>query len=113
MRRIGLPLLSITVVVVLLSACGLATNTLAQDLAWERWQKCSHFRGVTLKEIKTDGRTWVWVADGGEQTAWRACDSAAAQEQGARRAAVAQPSPAQVIGGAQAGGDQSSSPSGK
>src|SRR2546421_5293655 len=101
MRRICLTLI-IAAQGILLSACGLATNTLAQDLAWERWQKCNHFRGVTLKEIRTDGRTWVWVADGGEQTAWRACDSAAAQEQGGRRAAVAQPPAAQVIGGASA-----------
>jgi len=71
-----------------------------------RWEKCNHFRGITLKEIKTDGRIWVWVADGGEQTAWRACDSAAAQEQGARRVAASQPPsrpvPSQTTAGAAA-----------
>jgi len=56
-------------------------NTVAQELAWERWKKCNHFRGITLKDIKPDGQIWVWVSDGGEQTAWRACDSAVRAEQ--------------------------------
>jgi hypothetical protein len=74
-----------------LSACAAMQNTLAQDLAWERWEKCKHFRGITLKEIKTDGQIWVWIADGGEQTAWRACDSAARVEQGKRGGSSIQP----------------------
>lgn len=95
--RFGLPLLQFAVPLILLSACGLATNTLAQDLAWERWEKCKHFRGITLKEIKTDGQIWVWASDGSEQTAWRACDSAAAREQGTRRtAASSQTAPSQA-----------------
>lgn len=92
MRRIGLVLLSIAAPGVLLSACGLATNTLAQDLAWERWQKCNHFGGITLKEIKTDGQIWVWIADGGEQTAWRQCDTATRAEQGQKGAVPIPPS---------------------
>jgi hypothetical protein len=56
-------------------------NTVAQDLAWERWNKCNHFRGITLKDIKPDGQIWVWQADGGEISAWRACDRAIAAEQ--------------------------------
>jgi len=66
-------------------------NTLAQDLAWERWEKCKDFRGITLKEIKTDGQIWVWIADGGEQTAWRVCDSAARVEQGKKGTPSIQP----------------------
>jgi hypothetical protein len=94
MRRISLALLSLLTLATLASACGLATNTLAQDLAWERWEKCNRFRGITLKEIKTDGHIWVWVADGGEQTAWRECERQAAREQGARRpASPTSPSP--------------------
>jgi hypothetical protein len=73
----------------------------AQDLAWERWNRCNHFRGITLKDIKPDGQIWVWQADGGEISAWRACDSAVRAEQakGAKAAippsalAVASPSP--------------------
>jgi hypothetical protein len=97
MRRISLALLFVTALITLVSACGLATNTLAQDLAWERWEKCNRFRGITLKEIKTDGRIWVWIADGGEQTAWRECDRKAGQEQGARRATTSQSSPAPAV----------------
>jgi hypothetical protein len=65
----------------LLAGCASMQNTVAQDLAWERWQKCNHFRGITLKDIKPDGQIWVWQADGGEISAWRACDSAVRAEQ--------------------------------
>jgi len=73
------------IVAAALAGCAAMQNTLAQDLAWERWNKCNHFRGITLKEIKTDGQIWVWVADGGEQTAWRDCDRKVAAEQGQRQ----------------------------
>lgn len=43
----------------LLTGCAATQNTVAQDLAWERWQKCNHFRGITLKDIKSDGQIWV------------------------------------------------------
>ncbi len=76
-----------------LTACATMANTPAQDLAWERWQKCNHFRLITLKEIKTDGQIWVWVGDGGEQTAWRECDRKAREEQGRGVAAVSRPQP--------------------
>jgi hypothetical protein len=65
----------------LLTGCASMQNTIAQDLAWERWRKCSNFQGIRLKDIKPDGQIWVWVADGGEQKAWQACDSAARAEQ--------------------------------
>ncbi len=68
-------------ILLLLTGCASMGNTVAQDLAWERWYKCNRFRGITLKEIKTDGQIWVWSAEGSEITAWRACDSAAAAEQ--------------------------------
>jgi hypothetical protein len=84
-----------------LAGCAAMQNTLAQELAWERWRQCNHFRGINLKDIKPDGQIWVWVSDGGEQAAWRACDSAARAEQakGARASipqsslAVASPAP--------------------
>src|SRR5215475_11809800 len=65
----------------ILAGCSSMQNTVAQDLAWERWQKCNHFRGITLKDIKPDGQIWVWRADGGEITAWRECDAAVRAEQ--------------------------------
>jgi hypothetical protein len=80
----------------LLMACASFQNTLAQDLAWERWEKCKNFRLITLKEIKTDGQIWVWVGDGGEQTAWRECDRKARDEQ-ARGVAASIPQSALAV----------------
>src|SRR6266850_1215477 len=60
----------------ILGGCAAMQNTVAQDLAWERWRKCNHFRGINLKDIKPDGQIWVWQSDGGEVSAWRACDTA-------------------------------------
>ncbi|HKQ65929.1 MAG TPA: hypothetical protein VJZ73_13025 [Methylomirabilota bacterium] len=71
-----------SVVFLIFAGCAATQNTLAQDLARERWRKCDHFRGIVLKDIKPDGQIWVWQADGGEVTAWRACDSAVRAEQG-------------------------------
>ena len=68
-------------------------NTLAQDLAWERWYTCSHFRTIALKEIKTDGQIWVWVGDTNERAAWNECLRNAAEEQGKRGAVVSASSP--------------------
>ena len=68
-------------ILLLLAGCASMGNTLAQDLAWERWQKCNHFRGIRLKEIKTDGQIWVWVDDGGERSAWSECERLALAEQ--------------------------------
>ncbi len=65
----------------LLTGCASMQNTVAQELAWERWKRCNNVRGITLKDIKPDGQIWVWQADGGEVTAWRACDRAVAAEQ--------------------------------
>src|SRR2546425_13135818 len=39
------------------AGCSSMGNTLAQDLAWQRWEKCKHFPTIKLKEIKTDGRS--------------------------------------------------------
>lgn len=66
----------------LMGGCASMQNTVAQDLAWERWKKCNHFRSITLKEIKTDGTIWVWNNDApNDVAAWRACDRAARAEQ--------------------------------
>src|SRR2546430_3131907 len=43
-------LLAVTLFV---AGCSSMGNTLAQDLAWQRWEKCKHFPTIKLKEIKT------------------------------------------------------------
>jgi hypothetical protein len=106
---LGRPLLRGFVILLLLAGCASMKNTLAQELAWERWQKCNHFRGITLKEIRTDGQIWVWVADGGEQTAWRECDRLARVEQ-ARGVAASIPSSALAVASPQPANAMSAPP---
>lgn len=64
-RLFGCGLVSL-LALVWLGACASATrNTLAQDLAWERWGQCSSkYPTVRLKEIRTDGQIW-FQAEGG------------------------------------------------
>lgn len=73
-------------------ACARTGNTLAQDLAWDRWQKCSSVGGVRLTRIDPDGQVWVEYSNGGAQvTAWKECMQKAAAEQAARRVVAAPP----------------------
>src|SRR5260370_1645397 len=72
------------------AGCASAGNTLAQELAWQRWEKCKHFRTITLKEIKTDGQIWVWAQYGPDFSAWKECERKAGEEQ-ARGVAVSGP----------------------
>jgi hypothetical protein len=106
---LGRPLVRGFAILLLLAGCASMRNTLAQELAWERWQKCNHFRGITLKEIRTNGQIWVWVADGGEQTAWRECDRLARAEQ-ARGVAASIPSSALAVASPQPANTMSAPP---
>ena len=76
-----------------LIVAGCATqNTLAQDLAWERWQKCNQFRGLQLREIRPDGQIWVLYGDGfADLGPWRECLRKAETEQAQRIAVVKAP----------------------
>jgi hypothetical protein len=82
MRRI----LFTFVFAVLLPGCATMQNTLAQDLAWERWEKC-RISGVNVSRIEPTGRIWVtYPADDGRALReWQECDRKAAAEQGQRR----------------------------
>jgi hypothetical protein len=82
---------------VLLSGCASMGNTLAQDLAWERWEKC-RVSGVNVSRIEPSGRTWVtYTADhGGALREWQECDRKAATEQGRQRSASI-PAPASAV----------------
>lgn len=65
-------------VLVFASGCAGTQNTLAQDVAWERWQKCKDVQtGVELKEIRPDGQIWILHRTGGELQAVRECLSKA------------------------------------
>lgn len=67
------------------AGCAAMQNTLAQDLAWERWEKCQQ-SGINLSRIEADGRTWVtYTADHtAALNAWRECYWKVAAEQGQR-----------------------------
>lgn len=73
-------------------AAGCATpNTLAQDLAWERWRKCEGVGTTGLQEIRPDGQIWFWYKSPSEYTLVKECLAKAAAEQAERGRAVAQP----------------------
>jgi hypothetical protein len=76
------------------SGCAATKNTLAQDLAWERWEKCKHQLGpnVALHSVRADGEIFIYHLSGGELDTARACLRKAGEEQARRRAAVPPPS---------------------
>lgn len=76
-------------ILLLLVAGGCAQNTLAQDLAWERWRKCERVGTTGLKEIRPDGQIWFWYKSPMEYTFVRECLAKAAAEQAERRVAAA------------------------
>ena len=51
--------LSLLIVVTTAAGCATARNTLAQDLAWERWRACDRFSTIALDRIDLDGRLVV------------------------------------------------------
>ncbi len=84
--------------VLLVAGCSALQNTLAQDFAWERWNKCNHFSGLYLDRIDATGQIWIKYGDGFADLApWRACLQQAAAEQAQRRpASTAQQRPVAV-----------------
>lgn len=71
----------VLVAIWLLAGCAMPKNTPAQELALERWQKCSHASTVRLKEIRPNGEIWVFYEDPGRFAEWQACNRAAYLEQ--------------------------------
>jgi hypothetical protein len=91
---LGRSLLSGVAGLLLMTGCASMGNTLAQDLAWERWTKCSHFRTIRLKQIRPDGVVFVEYSNGGaDSSAWKECMQKAAVEQAQLRTAAAPPPP--------------------
>jgi hypothetical protein len=82
-------ILSLLVIIAATAGCATGRNTLAQDLAWERWTACDHFTAVTLDRIELDGRI---IVNGYENTVapFTACVHTVAADQ-SRGGAVAMP----------------------
>lgn len=81
----------VTLAACMITSCGLATNTLAQDLAWERWKQCDgKYPTVQVKEVRTDGQIWFNYSSTSDLAAVQECLRVALENQ-ARRQAVAAP----------------------
>jgi hypothetical protein len=77
------------------TGCGTMKTTLAQDLAWERFNQCapSH-SSISLHHIDPDGRVWVTYGSADHRqvfNAWDECMKRAAVNQGRAGTAVAPP----------------------
>jgi len=46
-------------IAVIVAGCTTGAQTFAQDLAYQRWQKCNTFATIALQRINTDGRVIV------------------------------------------------------
>jgi hypothetical protein len=75
---------------VFLAACAATANTPAQELAYQRWRKCSDYPDITLKEIRPDGQIWVTYSGPSALRAWQDCIKAAAEADGGKLEAPAQ-----------------------
>ena len=52
-RRLGIG------IVLVAAGCTTGAQTFAQDLAYQRWQRCDTFATILLQRINTDGRVIV------------------------------------------------------
>jgi hypothetical protein len=73
-RRLGIG------VALLAAGCLTGAQTMEQDLAYQRWQRCDTFSTIVLQRIDTDGRVIVAGRET-EQSQFLACMAAEAREQ--------------------------------
>lgn len=74
------------------SGCAGTQNTLAQELASQRWDKCKgRFPTIELKEIRPDGSIVFWYAGTTAQSDLQRCLEEARRDQGAPRVTVPGP----------------------
>src|SRR5713101_6138325 len=71
--------------------CGTGSMTLAQELAWEQWNRCDKFPNVKMDRMEPDGRIWVKYHSAAEFREWNACVTEVRAEQGRRKVAVVLP----------------------
>jgi hypothetical protein len=70
-----------------LVGCASMSNTLAQDLAWERIEQCKGASlNVILDRVEADGRVWVTLRNGTAGLAdWQECMRKAELDQATRK----------------------------
>ena len=77
-----------------LSGCAVSQRTLAEQLAAERWDRCSHFDNISLDRIESSGMIWygivanridpdgpAWTSGADEGVAFQRCLVDALKEQ--------------------------------
>ncbi|HXD95443.1 MAG TPA: hypothetical protein VN646_02815 [Candidatus Acidoferrum sp.] len=70
----------------LIAGCATMSNTLAQDLAYERVRQCQHVSNIILQRIDPDGRVWVEMRNGTAGYAeWQECMRQAGVDQASAR----------------------------
>ena len=80
--------LALVVLLSVAAGCASAGNTLAQDLAWERWEQCKNVSlQAQLKEIRADGQIWITYHSGADIDRVRACLAKAQAAQAQRSSA--------------------------
>jgi hypothetical protein len=67
-------------IALLAAGCLTGAQTMEQDLAYQRWQRCDTFSTIVLQRIDTDGRVIVAGRET-EQSPFLACMAAEAREQ--------------------------------
>jgi hypothetical protein len=85
-----IPAIGLSALVVTFWGCATTQNTLAQDLAWERAEKCKRVANIQINRVEPDGRIWYQHTSGGG-AAFDECLKQAAAEQARRRVAPAPP----------------------
>lgn len=64
----------------IVAGCTTGAQTMAQDLALQRWQRCNTFATIVLERINTDGRVIVTGRET-EQYQFLSCMAEQAREQ--------------------------------
>jgi len=65
----------------LVAACASTSNTLAQDLAWERAKKCDGIGRIRVDWVEPNGTIWyTWVGGSLGETKFNACLRRASEE---------------------------------
>lgn len=85
-RRLG------TCLILVVAGCTTGAQTFAQDLAYQRWQRCDTFATIVLQRIELDGRVIVTGRET-EQYPFLDCMAGQAREQRKSRPDLVAPAP--------------------
>jgi len=85
-RRLGI------CIALVAAGCTTGAQTLAQDLAYQRWQRCNTFKTIVLQRINTDGGVIVTGRET-EQGQFLGCMAEQAREQRRSKPDLVAPDP--------------------